>query len=77
MVYREINTVCSQILTEHINTQCGQNLELLNVKLAVHAHALGFKGLLVSRQGAMRLTQLTLHVTRLCSRWFVKTSLRF
>ena len=28
--------VCSDIHTEHINTLCGQNVELLNVKLAVH-----------------------------------------
>ena len=28
--------VCSQIHTKHINTVCGQNVELLNVKLAVH-----------------------------------------
>ena len=28
--------VCSQIHTKHINTLCGQNVELLNVKLAVH-----------------------------------------
>jgi hypothetical protein len=35
MLYREINAVCSQIHTEHINTQRGQNLEFLNVKLAV------------------------------------------
>ena len=35
MLYREIITVCSQIHTEHINTLCGQNVELLNVKLAV------------------------------------------
>jgi len=35
-VYREINAVCSQIHTKHINTLCGQNVELLNVKLAVH-----------------------------------------
>jgi len=33
MLYREIIAVCSQI---HINTLCGQNVELLNVKLAVH-----------------------------------------
>jgi len=26
-------TVCSQIHTKHINTVCGQNVELLNVKL--------------------------------------------
>jgi hypothetical protein len=28
--------VCSQIHTKHINTLCGQNVELLKVKLAVH-----------------------------------------
>ena len=36
MLYGEIIAVCSQIHTKHINTLCGQNVELLNVKLAVH-----------------------------------------
>ena len=36
MLYREIITVCSQIHTEHINTLCGQNVELVNVKLVIH-----------------------------------------
>jgi len=36
MPYREIIAVCFQIHTKHINTLCGQNVELLNVKLAVH-----------------------------------------
>jgi len=36
MVYREIIAVCSQIHTKHINKVCGQNAELLNVKLVVH-----------------------------------------
>ena len=36
MLYREIIALCSQIRTKHINTLCGQNVELLNVKLAVH-----------------------------------------
>ena len=36
MLYREIMAVCSQIHTKHINTVCGQNVELLNVKLVVH-----------------------------------------
>jgi hypothetical protein len=35
MLYREIIAVCSQIHTKHINTVCGQNVQLLNVKLAV------------------------------------------
>jgi len=35
-LYREIIAVCSQIHTKHINTVCGQNVELLNVKLAVN-----------------------------------------
>jgi len=36
MLYREIMAVCSEIHTKHINAPCGQNVELLNVKLAVH-----------------------------------------
>jgi len=36
MLYREIIAVCSQIHTKHINTLCVQNVELLNVKLAVY-----------------------------------------
>jgi len=33
MLYREIIAVCSEIRTKHINTVCGQNVVLLNVKL--------------------------------------------
>ena len=36
MLNREIKAVCSEINTKHINTQCGQNVELLNVKLVVY-----------------------------------------
>jgi hypothetical protein len=32
MLYREIIAVFSQIHTKHINTQCGQNVELVNVQ---------------------------------------------
>jgi len=32
MLYGEIIAVCSQIQTKHINTLCGQNVELLYVK---------------------------------------------
>jgi hypothetical protein len=32
MLYREIIAVCSEIHTKHINTLCGQNVELLKVK---------------------------------------------
>jgi len=31
MSYREIIAVCSEIHTKHINTQFGQNVDLLNV----------------------------------------------
>ena len=31
MLYMEIIAACSQIHTKHINTLCGQNVELLNV----------------------------------------------
>jgi len=33
---REIIAVCSEIHTKHLNTLCGQSVELLNVKLVVH-----------------------------------------
>jgi len=36
MLYREIMAVCSEIHTKHINTLCGQNVELLNGKLVIH-----------------------------------------
>jgi len=36
MLYREMITLCSEIHAKHINTLCGQNVELLNVKLVVH-----------------------------------------
>ena len=36
MLYREIIAVCSEIHIEHINTLCGQNVELVDVKLVVH-----------------------------------------
>jgi len=35
MMHRKIIAVCSEIHTKHINTLCGQNVELLNVKLVV------------------------------------------
>jgi hypothetical protein len=31
--YREIFAVCLEIHKKHINTVCGQNVELLNIKL--------------------------------------------
>jgi len=43
MLYREIIAVCSEIHTKHINAVCGQKVELLNVKLAVHIVTTGLK----------------------------------
>jgi len=36
MLCTEIIAVCSEIHTKHINTVCGQNVELLSVKMAVN-----------------------------------------
>ena len=41
MLCREIIAVCSQIHTKHINILCGQNVELLNVRLLVHIVIIG------------------------------------
>jgi hypothetical protein len=32
IMYREATAVCSETHTKHINTLCGQNVELFNVK---------------------------------------------
>jgi hypothetical protein len=44
MLYREIMAVCSQIHAKHINTVCGENVGLFNVKLVVRMMTLGYKG---------------------------------
>ena len=36
MLYREIIAVCSENRAKHIKTQCGGDVELLNIKLVVH-----------------------------------------
>ena len=43
MLYRDIIAVCSQIHTKHMNRLCGQNVELLNVKLVVHIVTTGLQ----------------------------------
>jgi hypothetical protein len=50
MLFREIIAICSEIHTKHINTLCGQNVELLSVKLTVRIVTAGFqrvKGILL------------------------------
>jgi len=36
MLHSEIIAVCSEIHSKHKNTLCGQNVDILNVKLVVH-----------------------------------------
>ena len=55
MLYREIIAVCSEIHTKHINTLCGQNVELLNVRLVVHVVTIDFKELLLLLGGLFNL----------------------
>ena len=35
MLYREMTAVCFEIHKEHKNTECGQNVVILNVKTGV------------------------------------------
>jgi hypothetical protein len=45
MLYREIIAVCSEIHTKHINTLCGQNVELLNAKPGgTHSNLWAYRG---------------------------------
>ena len=48
MLYSEIIAVCSEIHTKNINTLCGQDKELLNVKLVVRIVTTGLKGVNVA-----------------------------
>jgi len=48
MLYAEINAVCSQINTKHINTLCGQNVELRMLNWRYIKWPLGFKALMSS-----------------------------
>jgi hypothetical protein len=41
MLCREIIALCSEIHTKHINTLCGQNVELLNVNQVVREVTIG------------------------------------
>ena len=41
MLYKEIIAVRSQIHTKHINTLCGQNVELLRLNMVVHVVTTG------------------------------------
>jgi len=43
MMYGEIIAVCSEIQIKHKNTLCGQNVELLNVKLALRTVTTGLQ----------------------------------
>ena len=42
-MHREIMAICSEIHTKHLNTLCGQNVELLNVKLVLNTLTTGLK----------------------------------
>jgi hypothetical protein len=76
MLYREKIAVCSQIHTKHINTLCGQNVELLNFKLVVHTATTGLqrvKSIIKTRQLMLYREKIavcsqihTKHITTLC-----------
>jgi hypothetical protein len=63
MLYREIIAVLSQIHTTHLTTLCGQNVELLKVKLAVRIVTTGLQ----SVNGTVcKIPGLILYLTRPC-----------
>ena len=70
MLYREIIAVCSEIKTKHINTLCGQKVELLNVKLAVHIVTTGLRRV----QSVTKTSQLMLYreIIAVCSQIHTK-----
>jgi hypothetical protein len=63
MLCREIIAVCFEIHTKHINTLCGQNAELLNVKLAVHIVTTGLYRVMNVTANQLAVQNATLAVT--------------
>ena len=58
MLYREVIAVCYEVHTKHINTLCGQNVELLNVKLvSTYSDHRALKG----QQSVTKTSQLMLY----------------
>jgi len=68
MLYREIIAVCSEIHTKHINKLCGQNVELLNVKLVIHIVTTGLQSVKLCFLTYRSLQQYTNNYTsNICS----------
>ena len=65
MLYMEIIAVCSKIHKKHINTLCGQNVEVVNVKLVVHIVTTGIQGV----KSVIKTSQLMLYreIIAVCS----------
>ena len=61
MLYSEILAVCSEIHTKHINTVCGQNVELLNVKLVVYIVITGIE--------SVKRSSLRSYLAKGCNQW--------
>ena len=57
MLYREIMAVCSEIHTKHINTVCGQNVELLKYYYYHHHHHHVLQSLMVTSAKFAELLQ--------------------
>jgi len=68
MLYREIIAVCSQIHTKHINAQCGQNVELLNVKLVAHIVTTGLCKRTAQRSAAVCYLKISAQFNRTVQR---------
>ena len=60
--------VCSEIHTKHINTVCGQNVELLNVKLVVHKVIIRlYKYKITKRTGMVKYTISVINIILMIS----------
>jgi hypothetical protein len=77
MLYREIIAVCSEVHTKHINTLCGQSVELLNVKLVVHIVTTGLQMVnhIYCVQTTISLCTLTVWYHRLA--WYLQKNQRY
>jgi hypothetical protein len=66
MLYRERIAVCSEIHTKHINTLCGQNVEILGVNRVVHKVTTGIQSVNIALEFRKQYCLLRYDAVRVC-----------
>ena len=78
MLYREIIAICPPIHTKHINTLCGQNVELLNAEPGCVSGVASFwrPGWITTLAAPNKNYELTWNISY-CISWYLAQNLKY